>query len=223
MKLPALITSFFVLAFLASCSGNNTESSTPDAGNTPPVPAISYSLQSNSPHDTTNFTEGLEFYNNMLLESTGLEGKSRLIELDPQSNKITRQVNLDPKSFGEGITVLNDTLYQLTWQQHIVNVYTVKDFRKVKELPLNYEGWGLTNDGKQLIASDGSSNLYFYQPETFKLLHVQEVTENGTPAVNLNELEYINGFIYANQWQYNYILKIDPSSGWQDGSYRPGK
>jgi glutamine cyclotransferase len=94
-----------------------------------------------------------------------------------------------------------------------VHVYSVKDFKKIKELPLNTDGWGLTNDGKSLIASDGSSNLYFYEPSTFRLLKTQGVTENGSPAVNINELEYIDGLVYANQWQYNYILKIDPNSG----------
>jgi glutamine cyclotransferase len=127
--------------------------------------------------------------------------------------KVIQQVNLDSQYFGEGITIVNDTLYQLTYQEHKVLVYTAKDFRKVKEFVLNTEGWGLTNDGKNLIASDGSNNLYFYEPSTFRLLRVQSVTENDVPAVNINELEYIEGFIYANQWQYNYILKIDPANG----------
>ena len=108
---------------------------------------------------------------------------------------------------------MNDTLYQLTYKEHTVMVYTAKDFKKIKQLPLNTQGWGLTNDGRNLIASDGSNNLYFYEPQTFKLLRVQAVTENDAPAVNINELEYINGFVCANQWQYSYILKIDPSNG----------
>ena len=165
------------------------------------------------PHDTSFFTEGLEFYKNTLLESTGLQGKSKLVQVDQETGKISKQVNLDPKQFGEGITVFHDTIYQMTYQQNIVNVYSAKDFKKIKELPLTGEGWGLTNDGKNLIASNGSSNLYFYEPSTFRLLRVQGVTENGAVVPNINELEYINGFIYANQWQYNYILKIKPDSG----------
>ena len=147
------------------------------------------------------------------MESTGNKGSSKLVETDLQTGKPTKLISLNNQFFGEGLSVLNDTLYQLTWQEHIVHVYSVNDFKKIKELPLDTQGWGLTNDGKNLIASDGSANLYFYEPSTFRLLRTQGVTENGSPAVNINELEYINGFIYANQWQYNYIIKIDPNSG----------
>jgi glutamine cyclotransferase len=174
---------------------------------------ISYTVVAAHPHDTSFFTEGLEFYKGRLIESTGNKGKSKLVETDLRSGKPAKAISLDNQHFGEGITIVNDTIYQLTWQEHVVNVYTAMDFKKVKEFALNTDGWGLTNDGKNLIASDGSSNLYFYEPSTFRLLRTQGVTENGGPAVNINELEYINGFIYANQWQYNYIIKIDPNSG----------
>lgn len=177
------------------------------------VAALSYTVVATYPHDTSSFTQGLEFYKGQLLEGTGMEGQSKLLNVDLKTGKATNQVSLDPTLFGEGITVLNDTLYQLTWQNKKVLVYTAKDFKKIKEFPLDTEGWGITNNGKELIVSDGSSNLYFYEPSTFRLLHTQGVTENNSPAVNLNELEYINGFIYANQWQYPYILKIDPNSG----------
>jgi glutamine cyclotransferase len=105
-------------------------------------------------------------------------------------------------------------MYQLTWKEHTVFVYDVNTFKKIKEFNnLNPDGWGLTNDGKNLIATDGSSNIYYYEPATFRLLKTQGVTENGTPIGNLNELEYIDGFLYANQWEMNYIYKIDPASG----------
>ena len=191
---------------------NNSE----DGGTDAPVrttPVLSYSVLSVHPHDTSYFTEGLEFYNGYLLESTGNYGPSKLVKMDLATGKVVQEVAIGEKYFGEGITVLNDTVYQLTWKERVVNVYSAKDFKKIKELRLNPEGWGLTNDGKNLIASDGSNNLYFYEPQTFRLLRVQAVTENEAPAVNINELEYINGFVYANQWLYNYILKIDPSNG----------
>jgi glutamine cyclotransferase len=200
-----------VSLFSIGCNSNTGQPSS--EGTEKSTPVLSYSVVSVLPHDTSYFTEGLEFYKGTLLESTGLRGSSKLVQLNAPGGKIVKQINLDPKFFGEGITVLHDTLYQLTYQENVVNVYTVKDFKKVKELPLNGEGWGMTNDGKNLIASDGSNNLYFYEPQTFRLLRTQGVTENGVPAVNINELEYINGFVYANQWQYNYILKIDPSNG----------
>jgi glutamine cyclotransferase len=211
-KIYGLVSLAFVI-LLISCNsgtedGNGTETSAK------PVPALGYSILSVHPHDTSYFTEGLEFYKGTLLESTGNYGKSYLVQKEFPSGKVLKQVKLEDKFFGEGLTVQNDTLYQLTYKEKLVNVYTASDFKKIKELPLaTAEGWGLTNDGKQIIASDGSSNLYFFEPKTFRLLRTQFVTESGAPAVNINELEYINGFVYANQWQYNYILKIDPSSG----------
>lgn len=184
----------------------------------PPIantPAISYSVVDALPHDTSAFTEGLSFYKGQLWESTGLPKKSVLRQVDISTGKALkgREVKIDSSLFGEGVVLLNDTIYQLTWQNHKVLVYTAKDLKLVKELPYPYDGWGLTTDGKDLIASDGSSNLYFFEPGTFRLLRTQGVTEGGSPAMNLNELEYVNGIIYANQWQYNYILKIDPATG----------
>ncbi len=148
-----------------------------------------------------------------MYEGTGENGHSRLMEIDLTTGKAIRQISLDPKFFGEGITILNDTVYQLTWQNKVVFVYTLRDFKKVKEFPINTEGWGITNDGKNLIVSDGTSNLYFYEPSTFRLLRTQAVTDAGNLAYNINELEYIDGFIYANQWQLPYIYKIDPDAG----------
>ncbi len=185
----------------------------PDVPATPPTPSISYTVVGAHAHDTSFFTEGLEFYKGSLIESTGLEGKSKLVQYDLQTGKVQKQLALDSASFGEGITVFRDTVYQLTYRQSKVNVYHVKDFKKIKELPFTGEGWGLTHDSTALIASNGSNNLYFYEPGTFKLLKKVAVTESDVPAVNINELEYINGFVYANQWQMNYILKIDPATG----------
>ncbi len=203
-----------LLCLVISCTGNDRDQGTSATSNeNTPAPVMSYSISATYPHDTSFFTEGLEFYKGKLLESTGNKGKSKLVESELQNGKPVKQISLDDKYFGEGITVLNDTIYQLTWQEHIVHVYTVKDFKKIKDFPFNTDGWGLTNDGKNLIATDGSSNLYFYEPSTFRLLRTQGVAENGNPAINLNELEYINGFLYANQYQYNYILKIEPNSG----------
>lgn len=202
------------MILLTACNGPDSPSTDPGDGKpTRVTPVLAYTIGAALPHDTSYFTEGLEFYNGTLLESTGLKGKSKLVQREFPGGRLLRELTLDASQFGEGLTVVRDTIYQLTYQEHTVNVYTAKDFKKVKVLPFNTEGWGLTNDGRQLIATDGSSNLYFYEPSTFRLLRVQAVTENDVPAVNLNELEYVNGFVYANQWQYNYILKIDPNNG----------
>lgn len=212
--------SYFLLSatlLAAGCSSNDSHTTSAEGtANTTTenaAPVLSYSIVGTYPHDTASFTQGLEFYHGQMLEGTGQYGQSQLMQVDLKSGRALKKVGLDSSMFGEGITVLNDTLYQLTWQEKKVLVYTAKDFKKIKEFPLNTEGWGITNDGRNLIVTDGSANLYYYEPSTFKLLRTQSVAENGTPAVNLNELEYINGFIYANQWQYTDILKIDPSNG----------
>lgn len=213
MKFKWLLLLALGVVYISSCNNTDTPSGTSGDSSSTNTPIISYSIAATYPHDTSSFTEGLEFYQGRLLESTGNKGKSKLLEIDLKTGKPSKNISLDNKFFGEGLTVFNDTLYQLTWQEHVVHVYFVKDFRKLKEIPFSRDGWGITNDGKNLIASDGSSNLYFYEPGTFRLLKTQLITEGGSPAVNINELEYINGFVYANQWQYNYIIKIDPNVG----------
>jgi glutamine cyclotransferase len=209
-KLFALLA--FPLLLLAGC-GSNDNNGGGGNPNTPQTPSIAYTIKASYPHEPSSFTQGLVFWKGQLLEGTGLKGQSKLMQIDLATGKPIRKLDLDPQYFGEGITVLNDTLYQLTYQEKVVHVYTAKDFKKIKEFPLNTEGWGITNDGKNLIVTDGSSNLFFYDPSTFRLLSTKGVYENGNSAVNLNELEYINGYVYANQWQLNYILKIDPNTG----------
>ncbi len=174
---------------------------------------MSYSIVGTFPHDTTSYTQGLQIYNGELYEGTGNYGFSKLKKVDLQTGKTLREIALDKKYFGEGITILNDTVYQLTWKEKKVFVYTLKDFKKVKEFDADIEGWGLTNDGKNLIVSTGGSDLLYFEPSTFKLLKTQTVMEGSTPSFNLNELEYIDGFVYANQYSLPYIFKIDPSNG----------
>jgi glutamine cyclotransferase len=196
--------------FLVGCNNSDTNTTSTSSSN---VPVSTPSVISTLPHDTSYFTEGLEFYDSTLLESTGLPGKSRLIQYEPKSGKVLKEVKLDNKYFGEGITILHDTIYQLTWQQHVAFLYDAKTFKKLKEIPFNAEGWGLTNDGKYLIASSGASSLFYYEPGTLKLIKEVKVSENGSSVLNINELEYVDGYVYANQWQYDYIVKIDPSTG----------
>ena len=168
------------------------------------------------PHDTSFYTQGLTFYKGELYEGTGdpgYLGKSRLMKIDLGTGKAMDSISLSDKYFGEGITILRDTVYQLTWKEHKVFVYTLKNFRQVKEYYLPTDGWGLTNDGQRLIVSTGSGTLYYYDPSTFTLLGKNSIMEGNGETFNLNELEYINGFIYANQYGYAYVLKIDPAAG----------
>ena len=174
---------------------------------------LSYTVLNVFPHDTAAFTQGLDFYNGELLESTGLEGRSSLRKVDLKSGKPSTLKKLNDTFFGEGITVLGDTLYQLTWQNHKVLLYDPKSFRPLGELPWSYEGWGITNDGKSLYISDGSDKIYVVKPGTLKLERVISIQDHLGPINNINELEFINGSILANRLEYSYILKIDPSNG----------
>ena len=193
----------------------------PETPATPPPPApetMNCIVQKTYPHDTSSFTEGLLIYKGSLYESTGdpdYSGKSKLLKINLTSGKVEKQVSLDKKYFGEGAVILRDTIYQLTYKEGIAFIYNL-DFKKIKELPFatgNGQGWGMTTDSTYLIVDDGSSNLYYFEPSTFKLIKKIAVTDAGALGYNLNELEYIDGYIYANQWQLPYILKIDPANG----------
>jgi glutaminyl-peptide cyclotransferase len=209
-KQYGFLLSLLIFLFIG-CNNSDTSNNNTSQNN---IPVSAPSIVSTLPHDTSYFTEGLEFYDSTLLESTGQYGPSKLLQLNARTGEVLKEVKLGEKYFGEGITVLHDTLYQLTWKEKTIFVYDVKTFKKIKEMPFDgTEGWGMTNDGKNLIVSTGSSNLYYYEPGTLKLLKTLTVSENGTPVPNVNELEYVDGYVYANQWQYDYIVKIDPSNG----------
>ncbi|MBM3431876.1 MAG: glutaminyl-peptide cyclotransferase [Bacteroidetes bacterium] len=181
---------------------------------TPPAPKnIGFSIVRSFPHDTAAYTQGLVIYKGNLYEGTGNYGKSQLKQVELMSGKTIQGISLANQFFGEGITILRDTVYQLTWQEKKVFVYTLPNFKKVKEFDVSFEGWGITHDGNNLIVTTGSGDLFFYRPQDFTLLRTQTVTESGSPSFNLNELEFIDGFIYANQYTYPYLLKIDPNTG----------
>ena len=203
----------FITALSGFVACKNKDGENPDKPDPNAPKSMSYSIIATYPHDTSSYTQGILIYNGALYEGTGNYGFSKLKKVDLKTGKTEKEVSLDKKYFGEGITILNDTVYQLTWKEKSVFVYTLKEFKKIKEFTINTDGWGLTTDGKQLIASDGSSTLYYYDPSTFRLLKTQDITESGSLSYNLNELEYINGFIYANQYQAPYIFKIDPATG----------
>ncbi|HEX5651532.1 MAG TPA: glutaminyl-peptide cyclotransferase [Chitinophagaceae bacterium] len=203
----------FLFLCIAACKNEDKpgDQTNPD---TPPAPAsISYSVVASFPHDTSSYTQGLVFYKGELYEGTGLEKRSKLMNVDLKTGKALRKMDLDSTYFGEGITIINDTLYQLTWQNKVVFMYSLKDFKKLKEFMIPTEGWGITTDGKELIVSDGTSNLNYYEPGSFRPLRTVSITEGGSLVNNVNELEFINGYIYANKYQSDYILKIDPVTG----------
>lgn len=165
------------------------------------------------PHPRDNFVQGLEIVNERLYVSSGNYGKSRLLRYRLEDMQLESGRKLHPKLFAEGLTVLDDTLFQLTWRKQMLLVYQLKDLAYQHWLRLPGEGWGLTNNGKQLIYSDGSDKLFFMQPEDAAIVRTLPVTLNDRPVHKLNELEWIDGAIWANIWQTDQIVIIDPASG----------
>jgi len=212
----SLISSFTFLFVCCKPKDPVTTTEQPGENQTPPPPVLGHTIIQVYPHDTSFYTQGLTFYKGELYEGTGdpgYVGQSRLMKIDLKTGKALKKISLSDKYFGEGITILRDSVYQLTWQEHKVFVYTLKDFKLVKEYDITGEGWGITNDGQRLIVSTGNGILYYYDPSTFRLLSKSSIMEGNNQTFNLNELEYFDGFVYANQYQYPYILKIDPAAG----------
>ncbi|MBX2941242.1 MAG: glutaminyl-peptide cyclotransferase [Cyclobacteriaceae bacterium] len=173
---------------------------------------INFKVQSTFPHDKEAFTQGLIIHNGELYESTGQEG-SWIGIVNIKTGMADKKVILDNKYFGEGITILNNKIYQLTWKSKIGFVYDLHTFKKLNEFKYKTEGWGLTHDSTQLIMSDGTSSLYFRDTLSFEIKKELKVTYQGKPVNALNELEYIDGSIYANVWQTHWIAKINPVNG----------
>ena len=195
------------------------ESSTPENAIALSVlePAVlNYTITNLYPHNTNSYTEGLEWHDNFLFEGTGdpkYKGISKLSKIDLKTGKDIQQVLLSNKYFGEGITILNGKIYQLTYQEMKCFVYDYTSFRKVGEFTYQGEGWGMTNDGKYLIMNNGSNNLYYRDPLTFNIVKTVGVFDNNGPLDSINELEFVDGYIYSNVWLTNTIVKIDPQSG----------
>ncbi|MCL4429566.1 MAG: glutaminyl-peptide cyclotransferase [Chloroflexi bacterium] len=165
------------------------------------------------PHDTSAFTEGLVFDDGVLYESTGQFGASSLRRVNLEDGTVQQEVLLPGQYFGEGLTVVNDSLIQLTWQSKIGFIYDKQTFRLLGNFSYSTEGWGLTYNGTELIMSDGTSNLYFLNPTTFQKTGQVNVHDGNTSVTNINELEYINGDVYANIWLTQKIAIINPNTG----------
>lgn len=206
------------LVLASSCGGDKqpaTETPATDTAASVPLPEmIQYTLVGMYPHDPEAFTEGLQYVDGYLYEGTGVYGTSYLRKTDLKTGNVLQSVKMDNKYFGEGITVMNGKIYQLTYKEKTGFVYDLKTMKQTGTFNFNTaEGWGMTNDGTSLIYGDGSSNLYFLNPAGFSVTKTLQVTDNYGPVSSINELEYIKGYIYANQWNTNLILKIDPNTG----------
>jgi glutaminyl-peptide cyclotransferase len=172
-----------------------------------------YKIVHTYPHDRDAFTQGLLYHEGFLYEATGIEGKSSLRKVELTTGKVLQRVDLPGAYFGEGLALWKDKLIQLTWKSKIGFVYDRATFRQIRTFNYSREGWGITQDGKRLIMSDGSSTLYFWDPETFKEVGHLDVTDKGKPVPELNELEYVRGEIYANVWMTERIARISPATG----------
>jgi glutamine cyclotransferase len=173
----------------------------------------SYEIVNVYPHDPAAFTQGLVLANGVLYEGTGLRGRSDLRRVDLKSGEVLQQHKLADEHFGEGIALLNGKIYQLTWQSNLGFVYDQESFALLQEFSYPTEGWGLTHDGARLIMSDGTSTLYFRDPETLEEIGRLEVYDEQGAVTQLNELEYIQGEIYANVWKTERIARISLATG----------
>lgn len=183
-----------------------------------PAPTYySYVVEAAYPHDTESYTQGLIFHEGRLWEGTGVVGESRLLEVDIESGSSREVARLSGSHFGEGITILGDTIYQLTWITNRLFMYSLTTGQKIGEKIYAGEGWGITTDGEKLYMSDGSSIISVRDPESFKVERRMAVTINGESLEYLNELEWIEGKIWANVYTLNQIVIIDPTSGVVEG------
>lgn len=218
----ALCALFFLLP-VVSCSNGGASAANPTAAPTtvptptptpePPAPSYTYKVLHTYPHDKAAFTQGLLVDDGVFYESTGLNGKSSLRKVEIETGKVLQKKDVATQYFAEGLAELNDKLYQLTWQSKVGFIYEQGTFNKTSEFKYESEGWGLTTDGTDLILSDGTDKIRFLDPGTFQVKRTISVVGGGTPLDQLNELEYIDGEIYANVWKTNSIVRIDPQTG----------
>jgi glutaminyl-peptide cyclotransferase len=179
----------------------------------PPVKDYTYRVINAYPHDGNAFTEGLVFDNGILYEGTGRYGSSFLRKVDLMTGAVQQSQNLASQYFGEGITVFKQNIIQLTWKSNLGFVYDKDSFDIIRQFSYPTEGWGITQDGERLIMSDGTSTLHFLNPDTFSPVGAVKVEDGDVPVTQLNELEYIQGTVYANIWQSDKIVMINPENG----------
>jgi len=196
---------------LPNCGEQTAVSTTPPT--TADITLDQFTLINTFPHDPTAFTQGLEWVDGQFVEGTGLYGLSHLRVVDIATGEVQQEVPLEPAYFGEGITVLDGKIFQITWQEQTAFVYDLATLAQEKQFSYPTQGWGLTDNGRCLIMSDGSSTITFRDPDTFAELGQITVIDDNGPITQINELEYINGEIYANIWKQNRIARISPKTG----------
>lgn len=191
---------------------NNDTTSTSSKQERAEAPKYGYNIVAQFPHDVESYTQGLEYVDGTLWEGTGQEGKSHLMRVDLKTGKRSIVASLPKEDFGEGITHYKERIYQLTWLSEKAYVYDAKG-NIIKTIPYSGEGWGITTDGNRLFMSDGTSALRIVDPETFATLGIINVSLDGYMLSYINELEWVDGYIWANVYTYDIIVKINPKSG----------
>jgi glutaminyl-peptide cyclotransferase len=181
-----------------------------DAGE---IPVYTVEVVHTYPHDVAAFTEGLFYLHGYLYESTGLEQHSSIRKVRLETGEVLKKIDIAPQYFGEGIVNWQDHIISLTWKTELGFVFDLASFKQERKFSYKGEGWGLTQNGKEIIMSDGSAQLRFLDPDTLQETHRIEVRLQGRPVTNVNELEWVRGEIFANVWQTNWILRIDPANG----------
>lgn len=182
-----------------------------------------YSVVKVLPHDAKAYTQGLVYHDGYMYEGTGQYGESSVRKVDMKDNSILSVLNIDGKYFGEGIAIYKDKIYQITWTSRVGFVYDLATFTQESVFSYNTQGWGLTTIGDELVMSDGSNKLYYVSPSSFSIVREIEVFDNKGEVVNLNELEYIDGLIWANVWMTDRIVMIDPATGVVKGELNMAK
>lgn len=229
MEFMRILALLFTVAFISGCSGNNNSAKPNVSANNSnatkfaSLPVYGYEVVKSYPHDDKAFTQGLFFHNGFLYESTGQEGRSQIRKVEIETGKVLQKWDLPRDEFGEGSTQLGDKIYMVTWQDGVGRVFNLGDFSVLKEFTYVGDGWGLTNDGTNLILSQGTHVLKFINPENFQQIKTMPIMrEDGRPLMNINELEYVKGELWANIWHSenpdilgkpNHIARIDLTNG----------
>jgi glutaminyl-peptide cyclotransferase len=201
------------IALVAGCSSGQPSADPGTSTSKGPVPVVTPVVLSEMPHDTSAWIEGLEFDGPTLYEGTGVAGQSQLRELDPETGAVRRAAAVPNNYYGEGITVVGDRIWELTWQNGVAVEWDKNSLTPIREVPVNGEGWGLCNDGARVIRSDGTDRLRFHHPTTFAETGSIGVTRDGKPVTNINELDCVDGQVWANVWMSDTIVRIDPATG----------
>jgi glutaminyl-peptide cyclotransferase len=212
-RLAAVLALALSLISFACQTGTVANLSNEKAAGQEPVPIYGYEVVHVWPHDQGAFTQGLVFHDGKLLESAGQVGRSNLRRVELETGKVLQKVDVPEPYFAEGITLLKGKIYQLTWQHQLGFIYDAWTFEKIGKFDYQGEGWGLTNDGQSLLLSDGTNRIRFLDPDNFQARKTIAVLDGSMPVIEINELEYVQGEIYANIWHDDRIVRIDPQTG----------